>query len=196
VLARIGGEDLTELFELESATNDRLLAESSMLPGVDVRELVFGVPYYRIVNAAFCHAHPLGSRFNGPDRGCWYAGLEIETSIAEVAFHKSTEYAEIGMFEDSVTYDDYLSDVSAELHDLRSAAAFQGCLDPQSYVESQLLAEKLLAMGSLGVVYPSVRRPAGTCLAIFRPTVVANVRQGSTCRFTWSGTSTPTVEIG
>ena len=196
MLARIGGEDLTELFELESATNDRLLAESSMLPGVDVRELVFGVPYYRIVNAAFCHAHPLGSRFNGPDRGCWYAGLEIETSIAEVAFHKSTEYAEIGVFADSVTYDDYLSDVSAEFHDLRSAAAFHGCLDPQSYVESQLLAEKLLAEGSLGIVYPSVRRPAGTCLAILRPTIVANVRQGSTYRLTWSGTSTPTVEIG
>jgi hypothetical protein len=46
---------------------------------------VFGVPNYRIVNAAFVHAHPLGSRFNGPDRGAWYAGFEVETSQAEVA---------------------------------------------------------------------------------------------------------------
>ena len=36
--------------------------------------------------AAFCHAHPLGSRFAGADRGAWYAGFEIETSHAEVAF--------------------------------------------------------------------------------------------------------------
>ena len=29
---------------------------------------VFGVPYFRIVNAAFCHPHPLGSRFNSAER--------------------------------------------------------------------------------------------------------------------------------
>lgn len=43
-----------------------------------------GVPYYRIVNAAFTHAHPLGSRFNDPDRGAWYAAFELETAQAEI----------------------------------------------------------------------------------------------------------------
>lgn len=195
VLARIGAEDLTELFELEGATNDRLLAESSALPRIGIHELVFGVPYYRIVNAAFCHAHPLGSRFNGPDRGCWYAGMEVETSIAEVIFHKTTEYAEIGRFDDSITYDEYLSDLSAELHDLRGAAKFRKWLDPESYVASQGLAEELLADGSLGIVYPSVRRPEGTCIAIFRPSLVANVRLGKTYRFTWAGSPAATVEV-
>ncbi|PYU19641.1 MAG: hypothetical protein DMG32_24065 [Acidobacteria bacterium] len=33
-----------------------------------MRELVFGVSYSHIVNAAFTHAKPLGSRFNGPER--------------------------------------------------------------------------------------------------------------------------------
>ncbi len=62
-----------------------------MLPGIGVRELLFGVPYYRVVNAAFTHAHPLGSRFNGPDRGAWYAAFETRTAQAEVAFHKTVQ---------------------------------------------------------------------------------------------------------
>ena len=195
VLARIAeGDDLQKLFELEGATNDRLLAENARLPGIGLPELVFGVPYFRIVNAAFTHAHPLGSRFNGPDRGAWYAGLELATSKAEVAFHKATEYAEIGRFDDSVTYDDYLADVSAELHDLRGRTAHADCLAPNSYVASQALAEALLAEGSLGIVYPSVRRPGGTCIAVLRPPLVANVRLGATWRFTWNGTPKPRIE--
>lgn len=196
VLARIADDDahLADLFELDGATNDRLLAETGLLPGIGVHELVFGVPYYRIVNAAFCHAHPLGSRFNGPDRGCWYAALEVETAQAEVAFHKSTEYAEVGRFDDSVTYDDYLADVSAELHDLRGDAVHAGCLAPDSYVASQALAERLLVDGSLGVVYPSVRREGGTCLGLFRPTLVMNVRKGPTYRLVWRGAASPSIE--
>ena len=95
VLARIASDDahLADIFDLDHATNDRLLAENRLLPGIGVHELVFGVPYYRIVNAAFTHAHPLGSRFNGPDRGAWYAAFAVETAQAEVAFHKTTEYA-------------------------------------------------------------------------------------------------------
>ena len=146
VLLRIADDDrhLADLFDLDHATNDRLSAENGLLPGIARHELVFGVPYYRIVNAAFTHAHPLGSRFNGPDRGAWYAAFELETSLAEVVFHKTIEYAEIGRFEDVVTYDAYLADFSAELHDLRDEPAWADCLTPSSYAASQGLAERLL----------------------------------------------------
>lgn len=195
VLTRIADDDahLAEIFDLDNATNDRLLAENDRLPGIGVHELIFGVPYYRIVNAAFTHAHPLGGRFNGPERGAWYTAFELKTAQAEVAFHKTVHLAEIGRFEDEVTFDDYLSDFSGDFHDLRSRSAFRDCLDPDSYVHSQKLAERLQAGNSLGVVYPSVRRPGGTCLACFRPTLVGNVRKGSTYRFRWSGNPTPTI---
>ncbi|WP_211250312.1 RES family NAD+ phosphorylase [Fodinicurvata fenggangensis] len=88
------------------------------MPGIGRDELVFGVSYAGIVNAAFTHTHPLGSRFNGPDRGVWYAGFELETSQAEIAWHKSVELAEIDWFEESVTYDDYLADFGGDYHDL------------------------------------------------------------------------------
>lgn len=195
VLTRIANDDahLAAIFDLDHATNDRLLAENRLLPGIDIGELVFGVPYYRIVNAAFCHAHPLGSRFNGPDRGAWYAAFDLETAQAEVAFHKSVELAEVGWFEQEITYDDYLADFSGSFHDIRDDPVFAGCLAPDSYVVSQDLAERLLAAGSLGIAYPSVRHDGGTCLACFRPALVGNVRKDGTYAFRWDGGARPSV---
>jgi hypothetical protein len=196
VLVRIADDDahLKDVFDLDQATNDRLLAEAGAAPGIGPHELVFGVPYAAVVNAAFCHPHPLGARFNGPDRGAWYAAFEVETAQAEVSFHKSIELAEIGQWHDTVTYDDYLADFSTPLHDLRGDTTFADCLAPDSYVASQELAERLLAAGSGGVVYPSVRREGGTCIACFRPPLVGHVRRDRTWRFTWEGTATPAVE--
>jgi RES domain-containing protein len=195
VLARLAESDghLADIFDLDNATNDRLRAENDLLPGIGVRELLFGVPYYRVVNATFTHAHPLGSRFNGPERGAWYAAFEIKTAQAEVAFHKTVQLAEIERFEDDVTFDDCLADFSGEFHDLRASSEWIDCLDPDTYVQSQALAERLLDGGSLGIVYPSVRRAGGTCLACFRPALVMNVRKGPTYRFRWSGHPTPTI---
>jgi hypothetical protein len=196
VLVRIADSDahLRDLFDLDLATNDRLLAENRLLPGIEAHELVFGVPYHAIVNAAFCHAHPLGSRFNGPDRGAWYAAFEVTTARREVAFHKTVELAETDWWQESVTYDDYLADFSAAFHDLRDAPRFADCLAPDSYVASQRLAERLLAAESMGVLYPSVRRRGGTCVACFRPPLVMNVRRADTWRFTWEGPGEPKVE--
>jgi hypothetical protein len=197
VLGRIADDDthLQHIFDLDNATNDRLIAENDRSFGIGIPELVFGVPYYRIVNATFCHPHPFGSRFNGPDRGAWYAGLELETSQAEIAFHKSIELAEVDWREsEEITYDDYLADFIADFHDLRDDKDFVRCLAPDSYLASQELAQQLLDAGSLGVVYPSVRRKGGTCIACFRPSLVVNVRKDATYRFVWKDGRGPQVE--
>ena len=213
VLVDIADDDehLRAIFELDAATNERVLAAHQLLPGIGLEELVFAVPHASVINAAFCHAHPLGSRFNGPDRGAWYAGFDLETAQAEVAFHKTVQLAEVNRFADSVTYDDYLADFSASFHDLRPATlphaaasrvegprarAFRDCLDPESYMASQGLAEQLLDAGSLGVVYPSVRKAGGTCVACFRPALVGNVRRAKTYRFTWDGSHDPVITSG
>ena len=195
VLALIsGGEDhLADIFEFDNATNDRLLAEHQLLPGISAQELVFGVPYASVVNAAFTHAQPEGSRFNGPDRGAWYAAFDIRTSQAEVAFHQSVALAEINRFFDDVSYDDYLAEFNCDFHDLRNASESQNCLDPNSYVASQKLALELLESGSRGVAYPSVRRPTGTCVCCFQPALVTNVRKGQRYRFIWDGKPTPSI---
>jgi RES domain-containing protein len=196
VLAPLADGDgmLRDLFDLDNATNDRLRGESGLLPGIGVDELVFGVPNFRIINAAYTYARPEGSRFNDGERGAWYCAFEVETALAEVAFHKTVEYQEIGRFDDSVTYQCLLADFSASFHDLRGAHAWDDCLAADSYMASQALAAELLEAGSMGVIYPSVRRPEGTNLACFRPALVGNVRKGKAYRLTWAGLPLPAIE--
>ena len=49
---------------------------------------------------------------------------------------------------------------------------------------SQALANALLYAGSNGIVYPSVRHSAGTCIACFRPALVFHPRRGQEYRIT------------
>ena len=124
-----------------------------------------------MINAAFTHSHPLGARFSTPERGAWYAAFELATSKAEVIFHKSIEFAEIDWKErEEISYDDYLADFTAAFHDLRGVA--DEALSPTSYVRSQQLAVELIELGSLGIIYPSVRREGGACLPVFAPALL------------------------
>lgn len=196
VLAPLAESDavLRDLFDLDNATNDRLRGESGLLPGIGMDELVFGVPNFRMINAAYTYARPEGSRFNDGDRGAWYCAFELETALAEVSFHKTVEYQEIGRFDDSVSYQALLADFTAAFHDLRGDNTYAECLTPDSYIASQRLAAELLEAGSMGIIYPSVRRPEGTNLACFRPALVGNVRKGQAYRLTWAGSPLPVVE--
>lgn len=196
VLAPLADDDahLRQLFELDNATNARLVAEYGGAPGIGVDELVFGVPNFRIINAAYTYARPEGARFNDGERGAWYCAFERETALAEIIFHKTVEYQEIDYFHDSVSYQSLLADFSATFHDLRNDERFAACLDPTSYIASQELAATLLDAGSMGVIFPSTRRAGGTNLACFRPALVGNVRKGTAYRLTWDGSPTPYLE--
>jgi RES domain-containing protein len=196
VLAPLAENDsvLRDLFDLDNATNDRLRGESGLLPGIGMDELVFGLPNFRMINAAYTYARPEGSRFNDGERGAWYCAFDASTALAEVSFHKTVEYQEIGRFDDSVSYQALLADFNAPFHDLRGDEQWLPCLAPDSYVASQALAARLLEAGSMGIIYPSVRDPNGTNLACFRPALVGNVRKGQAYRLTWAGSPLPEVE--
>ena len=198
VLSRLGlpPAQMEHLFQLDDATNARLAGEANLLPGITVHELVFGVPHYHIINAAFTHARPGGSRFSGDDRGVWYAGFSLKTAQAEVAFHYAEGLREVNWREEeTVAYREYLADFRAEFHDLRdkdlrdreprSETAYRKYLQPDTYHASQQLGRRLLDQGSAGVVYPSVRHAGGTCVACFRPALVGNVREGALVTFTF-----------
>jgi RES domain-containing protein len=185
-------DDLKALFELEGATNDRLLGEAGLLPGISVRELVFGIPYAHVVNASFTHANPLGGRFNGTARGTWYCAFSRRTAEVEVAYHRGKELQEIRWQEpESFPYVDFLADFRGEFHDLRGDKRFVDCLDADSYKASQRLAGDLLERGSAGIVYPSVRHKGGTCLSCFRPALVNNVRKGAALSISFESAFAP-----
>lgn len=201
VLSRLTGDQamLDDLMELDGATNERLLGEQGLLPGIGVYELVYGVRYAHIVNAAFTHASPTGGRFNSPARGAWYAAVERETSVAEVVFHKLLQLEEIAWEdEEAAMYDDFLADFTCAMHDLRQprerrvarhrrtergGGDFEEFLKagpiPGCYAAPQRLAGELLEEQSNGIIFPSVRRHGGECIVCFRPALVYNVRRGA-----------------
>ena len=59
--------------------------------------------------------------------------------------------------------------------------------DPASYAASQKLGRLLRGAGSNGIAFDSVRRNGGQCVALFRPRLVQNVRQGVHLRYAWDG---------
>jgi RES domain-containing protein len=187
-------EDLDLMFELEGWTNDRISAELGVLRRLPASEWVVGRPHASAIMAAFCHPRPGGGRFNDERLSAWYAAFELDTAHAEIVHHRTQELAEIGVFDARVQMRQYLADFDSEFHDLRpDDLATQALHDPASYSASQRFAKSLRDAGSNGVVYRSVRRPGGTCLACFRPRLVLDVRPAAHFEYRWTGGSTPTI---
>ncbi len=191
---------LDDLAALEGVTNGRIQASGSGLPGLDPRELVFGRPNDSFVNAAFTHVRPGGNRFNDGQRGAWYCGWDTQTSLGEVAYHLTRELDAIGRYDTHVDYAELIADFIGPFHDLRHGSDADrrpgGVLGEDTataYPAGQALARRLHALGSNGVIYPSVRHPGGTCLAAFGPSLVQNLRQGGLWRLTWAGSRIPRI---
>ena len=186
--------DLELMFELESWTNDRIAAELGLLHRVPVSEWVVGRPMASVIMAPFCHPRPGGGRFNGADRGAWYAGFQLETAHAEVVYHRTVELLEIGVLETRIQMRLYKADFEDEFHDVRAhRKMYQPLYDPLSYTASQSFGQALRHGGSNGILYRSVRHEGGECIACFRPTLVRNVRAGDHFEYRWSGTRVPTI---
>jgi RES domain-containing protein len=195
-------EEEAILAQIEGLTSRRLKAEATGLSDLDARELLFNAWGVTYVNAAFSYARPEGNRFNGPARGAWYCAFEDLTAIEEVGFHRTRELKRIGVFEDEAVYQVLLAGFMGAFHDLRGVtprsrygAVLQA--DPAvGYPAGQALALALRAEGARGVVYPSVRRKGGTCLAAFQPALVQNVRPGAKWTLTWDGSERFTAKAG
>src|SRR5689334_2827460 len=179
-------DDLEAVIELEGWTNDRVSTEVGLLHAVSREEWVTARPMASVVMAAYCHPNPDGTRFAGPLRGAWYGGRKLETALAESIFHRSRELREVGVTDARLQMRLYRADFRTTFHDLRgNEPSYSALLDPASYRASQPFALRLLAGGSNGLVYPSVRHPGGECVACFRPALVTNVRAAAHYEFLW-----------
>jgi RES domain-containing protein len=193
VLEEIADDDemLADIMLLDGATNDRIQGEHHGLSGITPYELVYGIPNAHIIRAAFLHPSPFGSRFNDATRGAWYAATKLETSLAEVIYHRAKHLGEIVVPElphqkpdtELSEYDDWQADFHAAFHTLDPVESYEDCLQPEPvpecYTTPQLLAKRLLDQRSNGIIYPSVRHLGGTCIICFRPPLVYNPRQAA-----------------
>ena len=192
--------DLAFLADIEGLTSKR---RGLVVPsGVDPAELLteqagYGWAY---INAAFCHTRLTGNRFNDSERGAWYATMghdAVSTAHAEVAWHLSRELKATGILKNITSYRELIAGFVTAFHDL-TACADEDFLNPDidiGYSAGQALSQALRKIDSNGLVYPSVRKISGTCLAAFRPHLVQNIRQGDKWVFEWDGKPEPTIEI-
>jgi hypothetical protein len=188
--------DLPLILDLETWSNDRVSMELGTLHRVPREEWVASRPMASVIMAAFCHPRPTGGRFSSPERGAWYAANSLDAAHAEVVYHRTLELAEIGVLETRVQMRLYQADFHAVFHDVRANAPENTPYhDPTSYTASQALARRLLADGSNGVMYRSVRHQGGGCLACFRPALLENVRIAAHFEYLWPGTRDPQIRL-
>lgn len=190
-------DELQALAEIEGATSARRIAQDRGISGLAPNELVYDVPHAHFINASFAYAKPQQpNRFNGGDRGAWYAALDVATCLREVGFHLTNALADAGDFNATVEYAEMFCSLAGDFLDLRQASDHPS-LDTdkaKAYPIGNALADSARAAGLNGIIYPSVRHPGGTCLVALRPAAVQSVRQGAVYRMTWRGDPTPTIE--
>jgi hypothetical protein len=180
-------EDWEALYWLESLTNPRLREEVGDIDLVPREDRVFG-PGTSVIMAAFTHLNPDGSRFADTTFGVFYAAASLDTAIAETRYHREIFLRATRQPPVELDMRTYLSDIFGSFHDIRGRQAeLTEVYDPDSYVASQKFAQNLKKAGSNGVVFDSVRHDGGQCIAVYRPRLIQNCRQGTHLRYVWDG---------
>jgi RES domain-containing protein len=176
------------LIAAEMLTNPRLRDEVGDIRLVPVEDRVAG-PGASYVMAPFTHLNPKGGRFSDATHGAYYAASDLPTAVAETSYHFArfaTDSSDGPRYEDMRVI---VGRIDAELHDVaKLEAADRGrLLDPVDYTASQAFARALRDAGSTGLHYPSVRRAAGRCVALFRPSAVGIPVQAKHLKYHWDG---------
>ena len=118
----------------------------------------------------------------------YYAAESLDTAVAEVSHHRGVFLARTAEEAIDIDLRWIQADLMDRLHDLRGqGAAMPGVYDPDSYGSSQELARMLRSQGSQGIVYDSVRRPLGQCVAVFKPKSLRNARAVGHIGLHWDG---------
>ena len=169
---------------LEAKTNPRLRDEVGDLSLVPASRRVAG-PTASIVMGAFTHTSPARpSRFSDGTYGVWYCGDRFEVALAETAHHFARFLRATNEGPADAQYRELTADIAGGF-----VAADESCLDPDDWSPGQAFGARLRAEGADGVVYRSVRWPAGNAAAVFWPDGVRlPVRQGRHLLYHWDGT--------
>ncbi len=157
-----------------------------------------GLPYSELINTSFATGRPSGlNRFNGRERGAWYAALTTDTCLSEVIFHTVRELEKVNDFHATREFIELFASFAGNFVDLRNEQSLPECLQPDpkiGYPAGNRLAAEIIEAGYNGVIYPSVRDQGGTCLAALQPQAVQSVETGESFTVVWSGSSLPAIQ--
>lgn len=185
----IDPNELETVFAIEAMTNSRLEEEWGQISLVPPEDRISG-PGTTPIMAAFTHPHPHGTRFSTSRFGVYYAAADLDTAIMETVYHRDRFFRDSKSPAVEIDMRVYYASISAELYDLRELGEQEPWVydpDPRHYPRTQVLAVSLRENGANGIVFNSVRRPAGECVAIFRPKVISPCHQGEHLAYRWDG---------
>ena len=139
--------------------------------------------------APFCHVSlDRPSRFSDGTYGVYYAGDRLEVALAETLYHFQRFMSATDEEPSIADYRELVGRLEADFHDLRGPPAFGTELDADDYAAAQSLARMLRNdHASNGIVYPSVRDPAGEAVAVFWPDIVGIPVPGRRICYRWDG---------
>lgn len=185
--------DLEAVYLIEAMTNDRLREEEGELSLVPPEDRVSG-PGSSAIMAAFTHLNPRGDRFTDGSYGVFYAGLTLETAIAETRYHRTRFLQATDEPAQELDMRVYAVDLDGALHDIRGLRDSHPALyHPDSYAMAQAFARDLRADGAEGIVYQSVRHYGGECAAVFKPRLLSHCRQERHLCYVWDGGAIATI---
>ncbi len=180
--------DWEALYWIESLTNPRLRDEVGAIELVPPEERAFGprrLGHHGAVHSPGSGGQPL---WRTGRSARFYAAASLATSVAETCYHREIFLRATRQEPLELDMRSYLADVGARFHDIRGQRGrMSDVYDPDSYISSQVLGRQLKLSGSNGIAYDSVRHPGGECLAIYRPRLILNIRQGVHLRYVWDG---------
>jgi hypothetical protein len=178
--------DRSALDEIEALTNPRIRQEWSARKKVRPQDVGAAS---ELVIASFVYSGP--SRFTDGSFGVYYAGFEPETAIAESRFHTERFLAQAQLPATVVFKRMLHANVSGSHDDVREIPSTDPIYapDPAAYADSQRYGLGVYARDREdGIVYRSVRRSEGTCIAVFRPRLIANCAAAEMLMYAYDGT--------
>jgi hypothetical protein len=176
-------EDWERLVAVEARTNPRIRDVVGTLALVPAERRVQG-PTASLVMAAFTHASPARpSRFSDGRYGVWYCGDRFEVALAETAYHferfmrATAEPAGAADFRE----------LCAAVHG-NFCTPGEDSLAPEDWGPGQRFGAQARRDGADGVLYQSVRYPAGLAAAVFWPDCITlPITQARQFRYQWDG---------
>jgi hypothetical protein len=181
--------DWSLLIAAEMKTNPRLMETIGNIALVPHSRRVTG-PGASYLMAPFTHVSTdRPSRFSNGSYGLLYVAKTFETALFETMHHHASFMAATAQPPGWTSqFREIVLDVDASLHDIRTLDFLDPVLDPNDYAVSQALGADLRALGSDGIVYPSVRQRGGECAGLFYPDRVSLPTQGRHLDYHWDGT--------
>jgi hypothetical protein len=171
------------LVSAEAKLNPRIRDEVGNLALVPVTRRING-PTASIAMGAFTHVSvDRPSRFSDGTYGVWYCGNRVEVALAETAYHFQRFMRATSEPPADADFRLLTCAVSGQME-----TAPGECLIDADWAPGQLLGRLVREKELDGILYRSVRYPAGQAAAIFWPNcLMLPITQNQQFRYRWDG---------